>query len=77
MMHIVTAVPLAEIISVDLFGKRLAPGSGAAFIVLVAFLVSYLAIRTSARMTRERVLVAGRRRVRGRPPTTTSCGGSC
>ena len=52
MMHIVTAVPLAEIISVDLFGKRLAPGSGAAFIVLVAFLVSYLAIRTSARMTR-------------------------
>ena len=51
-MQIVAAAPFAEIISVDLFGKRLAPGSGAAFIVLVAFLVSYLAIRTSARMTR-------------------------
>jgi hypothetical protein len=52
MMHGVSGVPFAEIISVDLFGKRLAPGSGAAFMVLVAFLVSYLAIRSSARMTR-------------------------
>ena len=52
MMHVVTAAPFAEIISVDLFGKRLEPGPGAGFIVLIAFLVSYLAIRTSARMTR-------------------------
>jgi hypothetical protein len=43
---------LAEIVSIDPFGDRVRPGSGAAFLVLVAFLVSYLAIRTSARMTR-------------------------
>jgi hypothetical protein len=43
---------LAEIISVDPFGNRLRPGAGAAFVVLVAFLVSFLAIRTSARLTR-------------------------
>ena len=43
---------LAEIVSVDPFGDRLQPGPGAAFVVLVAFLVSYLAIRTSARLTR-------------------------
>jgi hypothetical protein len=43
---------LAEIVSVDPFGDRLRPGSGAAFVVLVAFLVSFLAIRTSARLTR-------------------------
>jgi hypothetical protein len=41
-----------EIINVDPFGDRLHPGPGAAFVVLVAFLVSFLAIRTSARMTR-------------------------
>ena len=52
MMGIVNAGPFAEIISVDLFGKRLEPGPGTGFIVLVAFLASYLAIRTSARMTR-------------------------
>ena len=52
MMGAVTTAPFAEIISVDLFGKRLEPGSGTAFIVLIAFLVSWLAIRTSARMTR-------------------------
>ena len=39
-------------IDVDPFGARLEPGSGAAFVVLVAFLVSFLAIRTSARLTR-------------------------
>ena len=52
MMHGMSWVPFAEIISVDLFGKRLEPGSGTAFIVLVSFLISWLAIRTSARMTR-------------------------
>lgn len=38
--------------SVHPFGDRFVPGSGAAFVVLVAFLVSFLAIRTSARLTR-------------------------
>jgi hypothetical protein len=37
---------------VDPFGDRLHPGSGAGVVVLVAFLVSFLAIRTSARLTR-------------------------
>jgi hypothetical protein len=41
------------IISVHLFGNHpLHSGRGAAFVVLVAFLVSFLAIRTSARLTR-------------------------
>jgi hypothetical protein len=39
-------------IAVDPFGTRLEPGPGAAFVVLVAFLASFLAIRTSARLTR-------------------------
>ena len=39
-------------IPVDPFGARLAPGPGAGFVVLVAFLVSFLAIRKSARLTR-------------------------
>ena len=43
---------LADIIAVDPFGDRLEPGPGAALVVLVAFLLSFLAIRTSARMTR-------------------------
>jgi hypothetical protein len=43
---------LAEVVSVDPFGDRLRPGSGAGTVVLVAFIVSYLAIRTSARLTR-------------------------
>jgi hypothetical protein len=43
---------LAEIVSVDPFGSRARPGAGAALLVLVAFLVSFLAIRTSARLTR-------------------------
>jgi hypothetical protein len=41
-----------SIFSVDLLGNRPGPGAGTAFLVLVAFLVSYLAIRTSARLTR-------------------------
>jgi hypothetical protein len=45
-------VLIAAIVSVDPFGERLRPGTGAAFVVLVAFLVSFLAIRTSARLTR-------------------------
>jgi hypothetical protein len=45
-------VLIAAIVNVDPFGDRLDPGTGAAFVVLVAFLVSFLAIRTSARLTR-------------------------
>ena len=45
-------VALAALVSVDPFRERLRPGAGAAFVVLVAFLVSFLAIRTSARLTR-------------------------
>jgi hypothetical protein len=45
-------VLIAAIVSVDPFGERLRPGTGAGFVVLVAFLVSFLAIRTSARLTR-------------------------
>jgi hypothetical protein len=44
--------PFASMLAVDPFGDRLQPGPGAAFVVLVAFLLSFLAIRTSARMTR-------------------------
>jgi small neutral amino acid transporter SnatA (MarC family) len=42
----------ALIISVHPFGDRLAEGRGAAFVVLVAFFVSFICIRTSARLTR-------------------------
>jgi hypothetical protein len=42
----------ADLIVVNPFGDRLQPGPGAAVVVLVAFLVSFLAIRTSARLTR-------------------------
>ena len=45
-------LPFAEIVSVDPFADRMQPGPGAAFVVLVAFLLSFLAIRTSARLTR-------------------------
>jgi hypothetical protein len=45
-------LPLAEIVSVHPFGSHLHDGRGPAFVVLVAFLVSFLAIRTSARLTR-------------------------
>jgi hypothetical protein len=43
---------LGVIISVHPFGKHLTGGRGAASIVLIAFLVSFLLIRTSARLTR-------------------------
>jgi hypothetical protein len=43
---------LAANLSVDPFGERLRPGAGARFVVVVAFLVSFLMIRTSARLTR-------------------------
>ena len=43
---------LAAIVSVHPFGDRLEPGPAAGFVVLVAFLLSFLAIRTSARLTR-------------------------
>ena len=42
----------AAILSVHPFDKHLTVGRGAAFLVLVAFLVSFLMIRTSARLTR-------------------------
>jgi hypothetical protein len=43
---------LAAIVSVDPFGDRSRDSSAAAFVVLLAFVVSFLAIRTSARMSR-------------------------
>jgi hypothetical protein len=45
-------MPLGEIVTVELFSDRARPGAGAAFLVLAAFLISFLAIRTSARLTR-------------------------
>jgi hypothetical protein len=45
-------ITLAEIFSVDPFSDRTRSGSGAAFLVLMAFLLAFLFIRTSARMTR-------------------------
>jgi hypothetical protein len=45
-------VSLAEIVSVDPFGHQMRGGTGAGFVVLVAFVVAFLAIRTSARLTR-------------------------
>src|SRR5437764_2514447 len=42
----------AAILSVHPFGSHLHGGRGAAFVVLIAFLVSFLLIRTSARLTR-------------------------
>lgn len=43
---------LATLLVIDPFPERPHPGAGAAFLVLVAFLVSFLLIRTSARLTR-------------------------
>lgn len=43
---------VSTIVSVNPFGNRPRPGTGAAFLVLLAFLLSFLAIRTSARLTR-------------------------
>lgn len=43
---------LATIVSVAPFGHRPRPGTAGASLVLVAFLISFLAIRTSARLTR-------------------------
>jgi len=45
-------VLIAALVSVDPFGHRPRPGTGAGFLVLAAFLISFLAIRTSARLTR-------------------------
>ena len=42
----------ADLIAVNPFVDRHQPGPGAAVVVLVAFLVAFLAIRTSARLTR-------------------------
>jgi hypothetical protein len=42
----------AQIVSIDPFGDRPHPGPAAGFIVLASLLISYLAIRTSARLTR-------------------------
>jgi hypothetical protein len=46
------AMLAALVQNVDPFGARPRPGSGAAFLVLLAFVVSFLAIRTSARLSR-------------------------
>ena len=43
---------IAAIVSVDPLDERLRPGTGAGFVVLVSFVLSFLAIRTSARLTR-------------------------
>ena len=59
---------VAEIVSVNPFGDRLRPGPGAGFVVLVSFLLAYLAIRTSARLTRSVSWWPGRRGDRGRRP---------
>jgi hypothetical protein len=40
------------IFDVDPFGRRATPGTGTAFLVLAAFVISFLLIRTSARLTR-------------------------
>src|ERR1700712_3560412 len=42
----------ATLISVDPFGDRSHRGSGLAFLVLLSFVLSFLAIRTSARLSR-------------------------
>jgi hypothetical protein len=46
------ALPLAAIVSVDPFKDVHSPGRSTAFLVLIAFLLAFLAIRTSARLTR-------------------------
>lgn len=43
---------LAAVFDLELFGSRSAPGGAAAFLVLAALVISFLAIRTSARLTR-------------------------
>ena len=43
---------VAAIVDVDPFGRRATPGTGTAFLVLGAFVVAFLLIRTSARLTR-------------------------
>jgi hypothetical protein len=43
---------VATLVSVSPFGERPSQGTSAAFLVLLAFVVSFLAIRTSARLTR-------------------------
>jgi hypothetical protein len=45
-------VPLANIVSVNLFPSAPSPGRATAFLVLAAFLVTFLFIRTSARLIR-------------------------
>jgi hypothetical protein len=45
-------VILAEILSVDPFPETTAPGRSTAFLVLTAFLITFLFIRTSARLIR-------------------------
>lgn len=45
-------LPFGDVIAVDPLANRAQPGSSAAVLVLIAFLVSFLAIRTSARLTR-------------------------
>jgi hypothetical protein len=48
-------VPLADIVSVNLFPNAPSPGRATAFLVLAAFLGTFLFIRTSARLIRAEV----------------------
>lgn len=47
--------PSNALLSLDPYGDSSQPGRGAAFLVLLAFIVSFLFIRTSARMNRAEV----------------------
>jgi hypothetical protein len=48
-------VPLADLVSVNLFPSAPSPGRATAFLVLAAFLITFLFIRTSARLIRANV----------------------
>ena len=66
---------VVNLIGIDPFGDRLQPGSGTAFVVLAAFLIAFLAIRTSARLTRGVSWWPGGSRPAA-STSTTWCGGS-
>jgi hypothetical protein len=43
---------IVALLNIDPFGDRVQPGRGSAVVVLIAFLAAFLAVRTSARLTR-------------------------
>ena len=67
---------IATILDVQPFGARAAPGTGTAFLVLGAFVVSFLLIRTSARLTRSVSWWPGGVQRRAASTSTTSSGAS-